>query len=94
MVNSTHGSSPFLTTYGGMHKPVIMIHSFLLRNRNLLYVQHISDVHEWDSDPKALFSKCMHQTLSSKEEWSKKWLRSSSVTHNSLHKVALQDTLL
>ena len=33
----THGSSPFLTTYGGPHKAV-MIHSFLLRNGNLLYI--------------------------------------------------------
>ena len=36
----------------------------------------------------------MHQTLSSEEERSKKWLRSSSVAHNALRKVALQDTLL
>ena len=55
---------------------------------------HISNVHEWDSDPKALFPKYEHQTLSSEEEQSKKWLRSSSVPHNALRKVALQDTLL
>ena len=36
----------------------------------------------------------MHQTLFSEEEWSKKWLRSGSVAQNTLHKVALQDTLL
>ena len=38
VVNSTHGSSPFLTTYGGPHKRVIMMHSSLLRNGNLLYI--------------------------------------------------------
>ena len=36
----------------------------------------------------------MRQTLSSEEERSKKWLRSGSVAHNALCKVALQDTLL
>ena len=55
---------------------------------------HISNVHEWNSDPKALFPKCVHETLSSEEERSKKWLRSGSVAHNALRKVALQDTLL
>ena len=29
---------------------------------------HISNVPELDSDPKALFPKCVHQTLSSEEE--------------------------
>ena len=56
-------------------------------------VYHISKAHEWDSDTKALFPKCVHQTLSSEEERSKKWLRSGSVAHNALYKVALQDTL-
>ena len=51
-------------------------------------------MHEWDSDPKALFLKCVHQTLSSEEEWSKKWLRSGNAAHNVLSKVLLQDTLL
>ena len=36
----------------------------------------------------------MHQTLPSEEERSTKWLRSSSVAHNALRKVVLQDTLL
>ena len=36
----------------------------------------------------------MHQTLSSEEEQSKKWLRSGSVAHNALRKVAPQRTLL
>ena len=57
-------------------------------------VYHISNVHEWDNDPNALFPKCVHPTLSSEEEWSKKWLRSGSVAHNALRKVVLQDTLL
>ena len=57
-------------------------------------VYQISNVHEWDSDPKALFPKCVHQTLSSEEERSRKWLRSGSVAHSALHKVVLQDTLL
>ena len=57
-------------------------------------VYHISNVHEWDSDPKALFPKCVHQTLSSEGERSKKWPRSGSVAYNALRKVALQDTLL
>ena len=73
MVNSTHGSSPFLTTYGGPHKSVIMKYSFLLRNEDLLYII-FPNVCEWDSDPKALFPKSVHQTLSFKEEQSKKWL--------------------
>ena len=38
VVKSTHGSSPFITTYGGPHKPVTMMHSFLLRSGNLLYI--------------------------------------------------------
>jgi len=42
-------------------------------------VHHISNVHEWDSDPNALFPKCMHPTLSSEEEHSKRWLRPGSV---------------
>ena len=57
-------------------------------------IQHISNVHEWDNDPKALFPKCVHPTLSSEEERSKKWLRSGSVAYNALCKVVLQDTLL
>ena len=36
----------------------------------------------------------MHQTLSSEEERSRKWLGSGSVAHNALRKVVLQDTLL
>ena len=41
VVNSIHGSSPFLTTYGGLHKPVIMMHSFLLKTEIycILYFQ-------------------------------------------------------
>ena len=38
VVNSTHGSTPLLTTYSGLHKPVTMIHSFLLKNGSLLYI--------------------------------------------------------
>ena len=57
-------------------------------------VHHVSNVHEWDSDPKALFPKCVHQTLSPEEQHSKKWLKSGSVAHNALKKVVLQDTLL
>ena len=80
MVNSTHGSSPFQTTYGGLHKPVRVMHSF--------YSEWKSIVHrEWDNDPKALFPKCVHPTLSSEEEQSKKWLRSGSVACNVLRKV-------
>ena len=30
-------------------------------------VHHIFNVHEWDSDPKALFPKCVHQTLPPEE---------------------------
>ena len=94
MANSTHESSPFLTTYGRLHKPVTMMHSFLLRSGNLLYIIFPMYIHAWDSDPKALFTKCVHQTLSSEEERSRKCLRSGSVAHNALRKVALQDTLL
>ena len=36
----------------------------------------------------------MHQTLSSEEEQSRKWLRSGSVAHSALCKIVLQDTLL
>ena len=57
-------------------------------------VHDVSNVHEWDSDPKALFPKCVCQTLSPEEQHSKKWLKSGSVAHNALKKVALQDTLL
>ena len=57
-------------------------------------VHHISNVHEWDSDPKALFPKCVHQTLPPEEQRSKKWLRLGSAAHNALRKVVLQDTLL
>ena len=84
---------PFLTTYGEPHKPVIMMHSFLLRNGNLLYIIFPMYVREWGSDPK-LFPKCVHQTLSFVEEQNKKWLRSSSIAHDALSKVAVQDTLL
>ena len=48
----------------------------------------------WDSDPNALFLKCVHPTLSPEEEHSKKWLWAGGVAHNALHKVALQNTLL
>ena len=57
-------------------------------------VHHISNVHEWDSDLKALFPKCVHQTLPPEEQHSKKWLRLGSAAHNALRKVVLQDTLL
>ena len=50
-------------------------------------LHHISNVHECDNEPEALFPKCMHPTLSSEEERSKKWLRSGSTTHNPLCKV-------
>ena len=53
-----------------------------------------SNAHEWDNDPEALFPNCVHPTLSSKEERSKKWLRSGSTAHNALCKVVLQNTLL
>ena len=57
-------------------------------------VHHISNVHEWDNGPNALFPKCVHPTLSPKEQCSKKWLKSGSATHNALREVVLQDTLL
>ena len=52
-----------------------------------------SYVHEWDSDPKALFPNNVYQTLSSEEEQSKKWLRSSSVAHNALCTCSKQKSL-
>ena len=57
-------------------------------------VHHISNVYEWDSDPNALFPKCVHPTLSSEEQRSKKWLRLGSASHNALRKVVLKDSLL
>ena len=57
-------------------------------------VHHISNVHEWDNDTKALFPKYVHQTLSPEEQHSNKWLKSGSVAHNALKKIVLQDTLL
>ena len=57
-------------------------------------VHHVSNVHKWDNDPKALFPKCVHQTLPPEERHSKKWLKSRSVAHNALKKMVLQDTLL
>ena len=57
-------------------------------------VHHISNVHEWDNDSEALFPKCVHPTLFSEEERSKKWLRSGGTAHNALCKVVLQNTLL
>ena len=36
--SSTHGSSPFLTTYGGLHKPVMVMQTFLWRSGSLLYI--------------------------------------------------------
>ena len=41
-------------------------------------IHHISNVHEWDDDPNALFPKC---TLSSKEEQEKIWPRSVVVEY-------------
>ena len=38
--------------------------------------------------------KCVHPTLSPKEQCSKKWLKSGSAAHNALREVVLQDTLL
>ena len=52
---------------------------------------HISNVHEWDNNPKALFPKCVHQTVSPEEQRSKKWLKSKNVAHNALEKVVLQE---
>ena len=57
-------------------------------------VHHISNEHEWDDDPNALFPKCVHPTLSPEEQRSKKWLKSGSAAHNALKTVVLQDTLL
>ena len=57
-------------------------------------VHHISNVHKWNSDPRALFPKCVHQTLPPEELRIKKWLKSGSVAHNAFKKVVLQDTLL
>ena len=51
-------------------------------------VHHISNVQKWDSDPNALFPKCVHPTLSSEVK------SAGSVAHNALRKVVLQDTLL
>ena len=36
-------------------------------------VHHISNVHEWDNGPKALFPKCVHQTLPPEEEVAEIW---------------------
>ena len=57
-------------------------------------VHHISNVHEWDNNPKPLFPKCVHQTLYPEEQRSKKWLKSGSVAHNALKTIVLQYTLL
>ena len=59
-----------------------------------LILHHISNVHEWDSDPNSLFPKCAHPTLPPEEQHSKKWLKSGSVAHNALRSVVLQDRLL
>ena len=57
-------------------------------------LHHISNVHEWDSDPNSLFPKCAHPKLPPEEQRSKKWLKSGSVAHNALRSVVLQDRLL
>ena len=57
-------------------------------------VHYLSNAHEWENDPKALFPKYVHQILSPEEQRSKKWLKSESVAHNALKKIVLQDTLL
>ena len=45
-------------------------------------LHHISNVHEWDSDPNSLFPNCAHPILPPEELRSKKWLKSGSVAHN------------
>ena len=71
MGGSTHGSSLFLTwaaqTCNG--------DANLLVEKWKSIVHHISNVLEWDSDPNALFPKCVHPILSPEEQRSKKWLR-------------------
>ena len=57
-------------------------------------VPHISNVHEWDSEPNALFPKCVYPTLSPEEQRTKKWLRLGSASYNALRKVVLKDSLL
>ena len=57
-------------------------------------VHHISHTHEWGSNPKALFPKCVYPALPPEEQCSKKWLRLGSAAHSTLCKVVLQDTLL
>ena len=56
-------------------------------------VHYISNVHEWGSDPNALFPKCVHPTLSPEEQRSKKWLRLGSASHNALRKVVIKESL-
>ena len=36
-LHSSHGSSPFLTTYGGMRRHVVVMHNYLWRNGNSTY---------------------------------------------------------
>ena len=66
----------------------------LLMDKWVSIVHHISNVHEWVGNEGSQFTKCVHLTLTSKEQRSKKWMRSGRVVHRTLTNVVNDRTLL
>ena len=66
----------------------------LLTDKWVSIVHHISNVHEWVGNEGSQFTKCVHPTLTTEEQRSKKWMRPGSVVHRTLTNVVKDKTLL
>ena len=66
----------------------------LLTDKWVPIIHYISNVHEWVGIKGSQFTKCVHPTLTSEEQRSKKWMRSGSVVHKTLTNVVKDKTLL
>ena len=66
----------------------------LLTEKWTSIVYHVSNIHEWNGGKDSKFNKCVHPTLPSEEQRSKKWLRSGSLVHRTLKNVVYNKTLL
>ena len=50
--------------------------------------------HNWKNKPRAEYTRCVHSTLSNREELSYKWLELESAAYNALKSVVLDQRLL
>ena len=57
-------------------------------------VYHVSNVHKWNGGKDSKLNKCVHLTLPTEEQHSKKWLRSRTSVDSTLKNVVYYKNLL